>query len=104
MLKTQDVINKANEDFVKFKARLMHIGKEQIFQQSDKISFAKKLRRVLSADNVQYDNFTMHAIIDMENVYDVFYKDYKEMQEQNAVPLDIELDNLFMKVIHKYSI
>ena len=78
MLKTQDVINKANEDFVKFKARLMHLGKEQIFQQSEKIEISKRARRLLIETNVIYDNDICHKFLDMENIYDVFYNYYKE--------------------------
>ena len=78
MLKQQDLINKANEDFVKFKARLMHLGKEQVFQQSEKIELAKKVRRMLTYPNQMMDNITYHKFMDMENIYDVFYKFYKE--------------------------
>lgn len=78
MLKTQDIVNKANEDFVKFKARLMHLGKEQIFQQSEKIEFSKKVRRYMTDTSRLYDNDICHTIIDMENIYDVFYNYYKE--------------------------
>lgn len=94
MLKTQDVINKANEDFVKFKARLMHLGKEQIFQQSEKIEIAKRVRRLMSATNRLYDNDICHKFLDMENIYDVFYNFYKEKP--------CSLEDLLIRVIAEY--
>lgn len=102
MIKQQDVINKANEDFVKFKARLMHLGKEQIFQQSDKINFAKKFRRVLAADNMIIDNISSLKIIDMENVYDVFYNFYKE--KYDFLSEDLSFDHFLMSTLLKYEL
>ena len=101
MLKQQDIINKANEDFVKFKARLMHLGKEQVFQQSEKIELAKKVRRMLTYPYQIMDNITYHKLMDMENIYDVFYKFYKEI---TYFPDEVELEDVFLNFVHKYEL
>lgn len=101
MIKQQDIIDKANEDFVKFKARQLHLGKEKIFQQSEKINLAKKVRRFLTDSTNIFDNLISHQLIDMENVYDVFYKYYKEMQKSTD---KIDIEDLFMTVINNYQI
>lgn len=101
MLKQQDLTNKANEDFVKFKARLMHLGKEQVFQQSEKIELAKKVRRMLTYPYQYMDNIVYHKFMDMENIYDVFYKYYKE---RPYVPEEVELEDVFLNIAHNYEI
>lgn len=100
MVKQQDITNKVNEDFVKFKARLMHLGKEQIFQQSDKITLAKKIRRSLS--HLEADNKIYHLLLDMQNVYDVFYDYYKEMQGDDILE-EVEVADLITEVFNRYK-
>ncbi len=102
MITTKDIVNKANDDYIKFKARLLYSGKEDIFNQSEKIQLAKKVKELLTATNVQYDNYISHALIDMDNVYDVFYKVYKKKYKSDT-PAFVQLDCLFQSVVFDYK-
>ena len=62
---------------------------------------AKKVRRFLTDSTNIFDNLISHQLIDMENVYDVFYKYYKEMQKSTD---KIDIEDLFMTVINNYQI
>lgn len=63
------------------KARFLYLGREKIFQQSNKIEFAKKLRRELTAPNVMHDDNTLRALLEEENIYDTAYRYYKKKYE-----------------------
>ncbi len=98
MIKQQQIIDKANEDFVKFKARLLHLGKEKIFQQSEKIEMSKIVRRFLTSPEVVFDSMIKHQLLDMDNIYDVFYQYYK------TLPQDFRIEDFFVEVLNKYKI
>lgn len=93
MFRQQDLIDKVNEDFVKLKARMLTMGKEKIFQQSEKIDFAKKLRRFLSNGVEDFCRPVLITFLEMENIYDtcfLYYKDYKEEEFFSDQPEDWE--------------
>lgn len=96
MYKTQDIINKANEDFIKYKGRLMYLGKDKLFEQGEKINLAKKVKEMLTQKEMSYDNSIMRTIMEMENIYDTFYMYYKR---KYTMPASVELSDLFQDVI-----
>ena len=71
------------------------MGKEQIFQQSEKIEIAKRVRRMITATNQIYDNDICHKFLDMENIYDVFYNFYKENPRS--------LDDVLISIVANYK-
>ncbi len=97
MIKQQQIIDKANEDFVKLKARMLHLGKEKIFQQSEKIEISKIIRRFLTNPEIVFNTSIKHVLIDMDNIYDVFYQHYK------SLPEDTKVEDFFIDVIDKYK-
>ena len=104
MIKQQDIIDKANDDFVKFKARLMYLGKEKIFQQSEKIEFAKRLKAELEYPFQVMDNATLHALLDMDNIYDVFYRYYKPRKHIfGAIPDFVKINEIFASIVFDYQ-
>lgn len=104
MLKQQDLIDKANDDFVKFKARLLYLGKEKIFQQSEKIEFAKTLKEELEYPFQIMDNDTLHALLDMDNIYDVFYRYYKPRKHLfGTIPEHVKITEIFASIIFDYK-
>jgi len=102
MLKHQDIIEKANEDFVQLKARMLTLGKEKIFQQSEKIEFAKRFKRMIMDCEHPVDNHILHILIDMENIYDVFFDYYKSTYIR--FPNLIDPEEIFLSVIENYKI
>lgn len=102
MVKQQDVIDKANEDFVKFKARLLYLGREKIFQQSEKIEFARRLKSEFDYPFQIMDNNTIRAILDMDNIYDVFYRYYKAHQPELDIAAHINSKELVDGAIFDY--
>ncbi len=85
--------NKIDEDYMNFKARVLNCRKVHIYNLSDKIQFAKLLKKYFSYMLDMYDDDDILTFMTMKNIFDDMYRLYEEEFESGNV-LEIDFEDL----------